>query len=220
MRILLIGVLLLSPARAGTEPKAKAAEYSHHAAVGETALAAEFHGRGIPDGFRGMMAGDFVVVEVAVFPPRETAVAARSSYFRLRIDGKPPILPSPPMTAGLALSGSMLERQTGLQMGGAVGPAVITVDGPRAEPRFPGDPAPGGRPRTPRQPRVPDESEKEKAPEETPTQTLQRLALNEEETTGPRAGLLYFYWKPKLTKAKSIVLLYEGPAGRAELKLK
>jgi hypothetical protein len=76
---------------------------------------------------------------------------------------------------------------------------------------------PGGRPRTPRPPAV----ETAEKPSVAPDQYIREAALAEGgEDLGARAGMIYFRWKDKITKAKSITLLYEGPGGPASLRIK
>ena len=51
-------------------------------------------------------------------------------------------------------------------------------------------------------------------------QRVQKAALPEGERALPQAGLLFFKHRGKTENLQSIELVYEGPAGKATLKLK
>jgi hypothetical protein len=48
---------------------------------------------------------------------------------------------------------------------------------------------------------------------------IQKLALPEGKYAPPLAGLVFFPFRGKMKSIKSLELLYEGPAGKATLKL-
>jgi hypothetical protein len=50
-------------------------------------------------------------------------------------------------------------------------------------------------------------------------QRLKRAAIAEGDRALPQAGLIFFQYRGKLEKIKSVELLYEGPAGKASLTL-
>jgi hypothetical protein len=179
-------------------------------------LAADFHGRGVPGSDSGVLLKNYLVVELAVFPPRGEKIRISSSQFRLQVDKKTPVIAASAGEAAWILRMGDDEDpqvQSTVQMG----PAVIGIDSRPREERFPGDPMPGGRPRTPQAPRV----EGAGKPAEPPHEYVKRMAFPEAgEEVGSRAGMLYFRWKDKITKARTITLLYEGPGGPASLRLK
>ena len=205
-------------AYAGTEPRAKPADYAHHAEIGGgVALGADFHGRGVSGPGGGVLLKNYVVVEAAVFQPSGSKIAVSVGQFWLKFDNRPPILAASPGEVAMQLRLGDFE---GPQQSATVqmGPAVIAIDRPRGEERFPGDPMPGGRQRTPKPPG--SQESKETPPAEEPWDFLKRVAIDEGESGGTRSGMIYFRWREKLTKAKSIVLIYDGPAGRITLPLK
>lgn len=207
------------PLLAATDPRAKPEDYERHGEAGIVRLGADFHGRGVPGPDGGVLLKNYVVVEVAVFPATRESLRVSSSLFRLQVDRRQPILAASPGEVGMDL------RLGGLEDGGftgtaQAGPAVIAIDRPRAE-RFPGDPLPGGRPRVPTPPRAPEDATRTGPKiEVSGPELVTQAALEEGEATGPRAGFIYFRWKEKLTRAKSIVLIYEGPGGKITLPLK
>lgn len=208
----------LSAAFAGTEPRPKPADYEHHAAAGAgVSLAADFHGRGVPGPDGGVLLKNYVVVEAALFLPPGQRAALSTGQFRLKFDNRPAILAASPGEVAMQIRlGDSEDPQQSATV--QMGPAVIAIDRPRGEERFPGDPMPGGRPRTPKPPG--SQESKESSPAETPWDLIKRVAIDEGEMGGTRAGMIYFRWREKLTKSKSIVLIYDGPAGRLTLPLK
>ena len=70
-------------------------------------------------------------------------------------------------------------------------------------------------------PRAPEpESPVEKAPAMSIDERVEKAALDEGESKMPVAGLLYFPYRAKTKKIKSVELIYQGPAGHAEIKLR
>lgn len=60
---------LLAQGPYGTTPKAKAADYPVHAQAGPVSVAAEYLVRSIPVGDQILIVPDYLVVEVALYPP-------------------------------------------------------------------------------------------------------------------------------------------------------
>jgi hypothetical protein len=218
----LLLLFLALPVLAGTDPRAKPADYAHQAPLSSGAvLAADFHGRGVPSAGPsappdGVLLRNYLVFEVAFFPPRGEKIRIASGQFRLQIDGKRAVPASSAGEVAMALRlGDSEDPQVVSTV--QVGPAVVGVDPRPREERFPGDPMPGGRPRAPRSPTV----EPAEKPAIAPDQYLKEAALEEGgEDRGVRAGMIYFRWKDKITKAKSITLLFDGPGGPATLRVK
>jgi hypothetical protein len=50
-------------------------------------------------------------------------------------------------------------------------------------------------------------------------QRVQRASLPEGERNLPQAGLLFFQYRGKTKNLQSLELIYDGPAGKATLKL-
>jgi hypothetical protein len=94
-----------------------------------------------------------------------------------------------------------------------VGNAGIVLGRPQSVPRFPGDPRPG-QTQVPNPGRVTTEDSPDAA------QAALESALPEGPLTAPRAGNLYFEIPQKLSKVKSLLLVYEKQQIRLELKLR
>ena len=54
-----------------TEPKGKASDYPAHAAAGNVSIGAEYLVHSIPAGNQTLVAPDYLVVEVALFPGKD-----------------------------------------------------------------------------------------------------------------------------------------------------
>jgi hypothetical protein len=203
---------------AGTEPKASAADYPAHATAGKCAIGAEYLARLIPAPDGGFSSGDYIVVEVAVYPPKGVTLPMRASDFRLLFNGtRREIQPQTPGIVAASLKYPDDEGRRGLQSVVGVGPIVL---GPRQDrtPRFPGDPR--GNPPTPAPPQVPSESKPDAS--DSPRadyEAVGRYALHEGEADTAVSGLLYYGWKDKLSKLKRIDLVWDGACGRVTVKI-
>lgn len=196
----------------GTAVKAKASDYPVHQSAGKAEIGAEYMIRSITDGKNWYLAGDYLVVEVAIFPASGQTLNVSSSAFTLRIDGKKRELAAeaPGMVAA-SIKDPDWELKPRLDAEAAVGP-VIVGRRPQAGERFPGDPRPGQR-RLPEPPTVPVNMpggvEREEAPRAYDVAVS--AALPEGETGQPVGGYLYFRWTRKPKSIKSLELLYRGP---------
>ena len=208
---------------AGTTPKASPGEYAAHAAAGPMELAADFLVRSFSGRGKTFIAGDYLVVEVAVYPPRPEAVLLSSGHFTLRVNGKKQRLfaQAPGMVAA-SLKYADWENRPSLQAGAGMGDAGVIIGRPPRSERFPGDPVPA-QSRLPRPPRAPDARAPGGIDREEPVRAEDvaiETALPEGETRYPVSGHLYFAWKGKPASIKELDLLYEGPAGKAILRLR
>ncbi|GIU73368.1 MAG: hypothetical protein KatS3mg004_0455 [Bryobacteraceae bacterium] len=200
----------------GLDPRPRAADYPLQAALEAGTLAAEYHGRAFESQAGRFFTQDFLVVEVALFPSDKPAEFA-PSHFRLRLNGRPPeLLPVTPGTVALALRNpDQYEQRQQVVAGGGVGGGQVIFGRPRPVERFPGDPE--ARIPTPGGSRQASPGEEAAAAAET----AERFGLARVEAPrGGAAGLIYFHWRGKHAKLKRIELLYDGPAGRAVLRLR
>jgi hypothetical protein len=202
---------------AGTEPKASAAGYAKHVKLESLEIGAEYLARLIPDGH---FAGNYVVVEVALFPDRRKEIDVALSFFRLRVNGREyPQLAQAPQAVAAALKNPESEGFRGPQASVGVGQGSVILGGPARTERFPGDPQARRQPRP--EPRDPDKPAPD--PTKEPMKDYEAaivFALDEGKTTMARSGLVYFHWNENLKKIKSLELLYEGPAGKASLAIR
>jgi hypothetical protein len=212
--------LVLAPIAApqGTTPRASAAEYPVHTEVGKLTLGAEYLVHSIPTVKGVLVSGDYLAIEVALFGPSLTAIEFRADHFHLRINGDkyPLMTQSPGMVAASMKYPDWEQRKTVTASAGSGNGNVIY--GPQAAPRFPGDPA-GRQIPIPRPPEPENRSGQEREPSVPLEEQIQKLALPEGKYAPPLAGLVFFPFRGKMKSIKSLELLYEGPAGKATLKL-
>jgi hypothetical protein len=213
---LLLALLTPTLLLAGTEPRAEAAAYEAHATLAQGELGAEYLSRTVGAGNVSAYIGKYVAVEVALFPAKGTAYAVASGHFRLRINRAGRELSAQP--AGIVAStieNPQYERQGGLETGGGYGPADVVFGKPRRTERFPGDPdarRPGDNRNSSKQTGEPSS--------EADAKVIREAALYEGTISSATSGVLYFAFGGKLKDVRSIELLYDGPAGKAVLKLK
>lgn len=201
----------------GLRPRSAASDYPHYASMPGAALGAEFHGRAFNSTEGSFLTRDYLVVETALFPSADP-VRLAPSHFRLRINGKPPeLLPVTPGTVALAiLHPDDFEERPGLVASGGAGGGRVIFGQPRRTERFPGDPEariPGAIPRT-------DQDSVAKSVMDA-AELVKRFALDSVEA--PRSGatgLIYFYWRGRISKLKKVELIYDGCGGRAVLRLR
>ncbi len=217
LRLSLCAIATLACA-GGLDPRPAAASYSHHAAMPKAALGAEYHGRAFDSKDGSFFTQDYVIVEAALFPA-SAPLEFSPSHFRLRINGKQPdLLPVTAGTVALAIrQPDQYERRPGLVAGGGVGGGQVIFGRPRPMERFPGDPEA----RIPS--RGPAGSEQSTSPKPLldAAEAAERFALSRivAQPAGA-AGLIYFYWRGKHSKVKKVELIYDGPAGKAVLRLR
>lgn len=213
----LLIILLAGAAWAGgLDPRPRAADYPHNADLGRASIGAEYHGRAYESASGRFFAQDFLIVEVALFPG-PTSMELSPSHFRLRLNGKgPELLPVTPGTVALAIRNpDQYEQRPRVVAGGGVGGGQVIFGRPRPVERFPSDP----------EARIPGPAGTRQAgPDEeaaAAAEAAERFALLRLEAPGGgAAGLVYFHWRGKHSKLKKIELIYDGPAGRAALRLR
>lgn len=194
-------------AQSGTDPKPKAEDYEVHGQSKEAAIGAEFMIHSFSGQGQTYIAKDYLVVEVAVYPPKDSTFEVKAGRFALRINGKSQVLtPVPAQMAASSLQHP--EWQSGPRLEGGVGPVILGRPAPTQ--------VPGGQP-PPTYPRVPPpDSGIEQEPRLTAPELLIETALPEGPCRGPVSGFLYFAYRGKTTSIKSLDLLFED----AVLKLR
>lgn len=201
----------------GTPTKASAAEYPVHANSGNLAIGAEYMVHSFSSGEQMYLAENYLVVEVALFPPKGEGITADAGKFALRVNGKKTLLyaQNPPMVAS-----NLNRRDWDVPRGGTadlgMGEANIGLGYPQGRNPVPGA---GDRRRLPSPPRAPDAGPpgggepKERVRAED---VLIRTALPEYAHKGPVSGFLYFPYEGKARGLKSIDLMFQD----AVMKLK
>ncbi len=197
----------------GTEPKPKPEEYDAHAASRAAQVGAEFMVHSFSGDDQTFIVEDFLVVEVALYPPKNSAVTVATADFALRVNGKR-IAPVSPQFAASMMNRPEWSSRPNLEAGGGMGNIGVILGRP-----VPGQ-TPGGPPNTgPRPPRAPDPADRSGLDKPEPvsaTDLLIRTALPEGSFKGPVSGFLYFPWKGKPKSIKNLDLLYDD----AVLKLR
>jgi hypothetical protein len=87
-----LAVLLCCPALAwaqGTTPKSKADDYEVHASTRTLEIGAEFMVHSVLAEEQSTVAKDYLVIEVALFPPRSLSLHVDHGDFAVRLNGNP-----------------------------------------------------------------------------------------------------------------------------------
>jgi hypothetical protein len=205
----------LALAQGGSEPKPKAEDYDVHALSKDIAIGAEFMIHSFSGQGQTYIAKDFLVVEVALYPPKGQSVTVNEGAFALRINGKKQVLaPATPSMAASSLQHPEWQQGPRLEGGGGMGNTGVILGRPVPTQ------VPGGQPppqsRVPRVPAPDNPSGVEPERRVTAPELLLQTALPEGPHRGPVSGFLYFPYKGKTTSIKSLELLYED----AVLKLR
>jgi hypothetical protein len=189
------------------------AQYPAHANLTTGVLAAEFLVHSIPVERGTFVAQNYLVIDAAIFGDGSRPLSA--SHFTLRINGKKDLTfpQSPAWVAATIKDPAWAGQKPQLTMGGGLGNAGVVLGGPPRVERFPGDPTS----RRPQPPGTP--TSVEATPTMTMEEQIERVSFPEGPRKLPAGGLLYFAYKGKLKSIKAMELLYDGPAGRAVLKL-
>ncbi len=219
--LLLCSYAAAQSAPEGTPVKAAAADYPAQARAGKLDLGAEYMVHSFSGHGQMHVARGYLVVEVALYPPRGEEVNVSSGAFSLRINGKKrAVLAQSPGMVAASLKYPDWERRPRLEAGGGLGNTGVIVGRPEPVERFPGDPR--TRYPLPRPPRAPEPEhpggiERREAP--TAAEIAVQSALPEGPARAPVSGFLYFPYRGKARSVKRLELLYEGAEGEAVLKL-
>jgi hypothetical protein len=198
----------------GVEAKPKPEAYPAHAeGIGAEYLVHSFNGGGTLH-----FAPNHLVVEVALYPKRGETLAVEQGQFALRLNGKKEqIGPEGPQFVAASLKYEDWQQRPNLTAGGSVGDVGVIVGQPRREPRFPGDPT---------ERRLPDPRPKDDTRERLGVEPAQPAwhwavhgALPDGPVRGPVAGHLFFPYKGKVAKLKSVELIWRGPEGERVVRL-
>ena len=183
----------------GLPPRAAPSDYQSKAQTGAVTIAAEFTGHSLPTLEGPLTTEDYVAVETALFGAAGAQIKISAADFSLRVNGKKTPLPSQPY-----------------------GMVLTSLKDPEWVPPEP--PAPKSKSSIGGGGQGPGDSSGPPAPAKIPiavqramAQRVQRASLPAGDRALPQAGLIFFQYRGK--NVQSIELLYEGPAGKATLKL-
>lgn len=193
----------------GTQPKPKVEDYPVNVRAGNVGLGAEYLVHTLPAGRRSFDIPDYLVIEVAVYPPKGAALQIGSGSFTLRMNGRKDRLYSqaPGMVAA-SLKYADWETRPHLEAG--AGPVILGR--PQRTERFPGDQrptqdrVPGPVPPTTPQP-APGGLEREQP--QTATEAVTETAFPDGAFSGPVSGFLFFAHRGKTKSIRSLELLYQ-----------
>ena len=153
------------------------------------------------------IAENYLVVEVALYPPKGDSVHVETTKFSLRVNGKKLLPPENPTAVASSFKHRDWQLPRGPQGGIGIGGIGVGTGGPRTQPPFPGAPDSG---RLPAPPRAPDgDSNTPQKETVKPEELLMKTALPEGSYKGPVSGFIFFAWRGKASTIKSIDLLYD-----------
>lgn len=199
-------------------PREKAEDYPAHAALKDGfTLAADYlvHTLPVKNG-AALLAGDYLVIEIAAYGPKISKIDLSLGNFTLRVNGKTELTPESAGTVAASIKFPDWRTKPHVELEGGTGNSTVGYGQPRVA-RFPGDPtAP-----PPRQNPLPEQNPAglEKDPPVSIEQRVQASALGTGEMSPPFAGLVFFPFQGKTKKIKTLEVVYESPQGRAVLKL-
>lgn len=186
-------------AEKGMPPRATPEEYPSQAKTGDFTIAAEFDGHSVPRPDGPLSTEDYVVVEAAIFGPKDSHIRLSVGDFSLRINGKKNALPGQPygfVTHSLKDPSWVAPEEAGgkkSKSGLSTGqkdndslPVVI---------------------------HIPIEMQRAMAAH------VRKSSMPQGDRPLPAAGFLFFEYRGKTQNLKSIELIYSGPAGQATLSL-
>jgi hypothetical protein len=187
----------------GTTPKTVATDYPASGAGLHTTVGADYTVRSVMAGSRSIFLKDYLAVEVALYSERPIVAAASS--FSLRVNGSRGVLFSQSVgmvAASLKYPDWESTGQKEATIG--LGPADVVLGRQSRTPRFPDDPT------TSRLPKSPAESDKTvEDPAADAVKVIQEVALAEGRAHPPLSGYIFFPYKAKPEKIKSLELLFQ-----------
>jgi len=184
--------------KGGMPARTAPSEYQAQSKAGMVTVAAEFMGHSVPTPETTYITDDYVVVEVGLFGPPEARAKLSASDFSLRIDGRKMPSPNQPFEVVFRslkdpewepLTKDDTSSKTSLSTGGGQGDFK---------------PAP---------PKMPPELRR------AMNLRVQKTTMLEGDRALPQAGLLFFEYRGKPEKIRSLELIYSGSAGNTVVRL-
>ena len=201
----------------GTTPKKTAAEYPVHAKTADMEIGVEYMVRSF-GADQILLADDFLVAEVAIYPLQRSGVQVDIRKFTLRLNGKKQVLF--PQAAGMVAASMKYpdwRQKPQMTLGGGMGDRGIIIGRPQGPARFPGDRR--ADPRLPAPPQTTTDAPVQPEPVDI-GELLQKVVLPEGLMRLPVSGYLFFPHTGKLKSLKSVELLVETPSEPVVLRLK
>jgi hypothetical protein len=188
----------------GMPPRATPGDYQAQAQAGTVTIAAEFIGHAVPRPEGPLSTEDYVVVETGLFGPPDGRIRLSSGDFTLHISGKNGKMTVLPSRSYVVVLHSLKDPEWAPPEEAEEKKKSSTSFGTGGQNTDGGTPAPV---------RVPIELQRAMA------QHTQKSSLPEGDRTLPVAGLMFFEYRGKTQNIRSLELVYDGPAGKAALKL-
>src|SRR5258708_4671652 len=213
-----IAVSFALAAVAWAQSREKASDYPEHAKIADREIGVEYLVHSIPVERGVLVASDYLVVEVAVFPLTLAGVNVSAGEFTLRINGKKtPVYAQSPGMVAASLKYPDYER-TRPQLVAQAGPVII--GGTQPVGRFPGDPSARRPPRVEQAPDAPDRGATDKDAQLPIEEQVAHAAPADEHTTKPRRGVLFFPYQGKTKSIRSLELVYEPAEGADPVRIR
>jgi len=204
-------------ARSGTTPKPSEQDYPARAKLDKLSIGAEYLVHSFSSGREMFIAKDYLVVEVALYPANGQSLLVNAGHFSLRVNGrKQELTAQAPEVVANSLRYQDQDTSTGLHPEAQLGPLVLGA--PRPVERFPGDPNARTGPPPPQAP-ADNPSGMDKEPPVKAEDLVVEAALPEGEHHGPTSGFLYFPYRGKVRRIRSLELVFSSPAGATTLPL-
>src|SRR5580658_9172318 len=185
-------------------PRATPGDYQAQAQAGAVTIAAEFMGHAVPKPEGPLLTEDYVVVETGLFGPPGERIKLSSADFTLHITGK-----NGKQTV-------LSSKSYILVLHSLKDPEWVAPEEAEAKKQSSTSISTGGQNNsgsTPVVVHVPIELQRAMALH------TKNASLPEGERTLPVAGLMFFEYRGKTQNIRSLELFYDGPAGKATLKL-
>ena len=200
-------IALASCASAGTAPKPKPGDYPVQARVGDVEIAAAYLVHTLPAEGANFLVPDYLVVEIAIYPPESEAVAVAGGQFRLRMNGKKEAFADTPEMVAMSLKYPDWEGRHGPEPQVTLGPVIL-----------------GRRPGTgqvSRPPAAPADQppNADRPPAQTAAEAAVVLAFPDGLCKRPVSGYLYFRYDGKLRSIKSLDLIWQRGEQQATIRL-
>lgn len=183
----------------GIPPRATPADYEAHAQAGNVTLAAEFTGHSLPTAEGPLTSEDYVGVETALFGPPGAQLKISASDFSLNVNGRKTPLPSQPFVVMMR----SLRDPEWVPPDQPASKSKSSIGGSGQERESSGPPPPV---------KIPESLQR------AMVQRLRKASLPEGDRPLPQAGLIFFQYRGN-KNLDAVELIYDGPAGKATLKL-
>ena len=207
--LLLICCAATALAQPGTTPKPKAGDYESHGHAKDVEIGAEYMIHSFSGQGETYIANEYLVVEVALYPPKDGSIDVRAGQFALRMNGRKQTLsPESPQMVASRMQRPEWQMRPRLEAEGGLGNTGVILGRPVPSQTPGGQRSPAPIPRSP----VPDNPNVNPQPRVTAHELAIQAALPEGQYRGPVSGFLYFPYKGKTSAIKSLELMYEEAA--------